>query len=51
MPSSFEQTTDDYDRLNMPLSWSSHFSRIGRSSPDRRTPSHDLMSEIDHSTT
>jgi hypothetical protein len=58
MPSSFEQTTDDYDLLNMPPFLNRLFpSNKPHPSPDRMTLGQDLMiagssdrmSEIDHS--
>jgi hypothetical protein len=44
MPSSFEQTTDDYDLLNMPPFLNRPFpSNKPRPSPDRMTLGQDLM--------
>jgi hypothetical protein len=43
MPSSFEQTTDDYDLLNMPPFLNRPFPSNTRASPDRMTLGQDLM--------
>jgi hypothetical protein len=45
MPSSFEQTTDDYDLLNTPpcLEQAIAFEQTTPTSPDRMTPGQDLM--------